>query len=126
MGKLSPGWGGHKESFRGRAEVLALPLPTGLRLEVNRRLPGASSDSGRRQSLGGQYGSDDPHPHNAPLFLEHADLIQYSKWVPQIQKALHNIQPHLSLSGIGDCLCFVGDSRGEALKERTKGPTHVR
>lgn len=88
------------------ARVITLPLPTdsvGESEETCRR-----QLRFRRQRLGGRHGSHDPHPHNVPLCLEYSDLIQYSKWVPQIQKALHNTQPHLSQE-LGDCLSFVGD-----------------
>lgn len=63
MEKLSPGWGGHKESFKGRDQSDKPPPAHRFRLDENRRLPGTRSDAGGKVLEAGLP----PHPPVALL-----------------------------------------------------------
>jgi hypothetical protein len=109
--KLSPGWGGHKESFKGRDQSDKPPPAHRFRLDENRRLPGTRSDAGGKVLEAGT--SQMTHILTMSLSSKGMQtLYSIPRGFPKSRKP--STIPNLTYLSqeLGDCLSFVGDSRG--------------
>lgn len=110
MEKLSPGWGGHKESFKGRGQSDNTPPAHRFRLDESRRLPGTRSDSGGKVLEAGM--GQMTHILTMSLSSENMQTLYSIPSGFRKSRKPPTIPNHTYLSQeLGDCLSFVGDGR---------------